>query len=113
MSKETREIVRLSRSAWPGALRFGACAWGRYRFTGCEAGAPGRSSNETVGCRCEAREVEGARRVCDEVRSGCSEGRGRRRPAFVMSFSSLEEETIPEVAGIVSEAVMVELGARV
>lgn len=50
---------------------------GRYRFTGCEAGAPGRSSNETVGCRCEAREVEGARRVCDEVRSGCSEGRGR------------------------------------
>ena len=85
---------------------------GRYRFTGCEAGAPGRSSNETVGCRCEAREVEGARRVCDEVRSGCSEGRGRRRPAFVMSFSSLEEETIPEVAGIVSEAVMVELGAR-
>lgn len=30
-----------------------------------------------------------------------------------MSFSSLEEETIPEVAGIVSEAVMVELGARV
>ena len=86
---------------------------GRYRFTGCEAGAPGRSSNETVGCRCEAREVEGARRVCDEVRSGCSEGRGRRRPAFVMSFSSLEEETIPEVAGIVSEAVMVELGARV
>lgn len=29
-----------------------------------------------------------------------------------MSFSSLEEETIPEVAGIVSEAVMVELGAR-
>ena len=83
---------------------------GRYRFTGCEAGAPGRSSNETVGCRCEAREVEGARRVCDEVRSGCSEGRGRRRPAFVMSFSSLEEETIPEVAGIVSEAVMVELG---
>ena len=86
---------------------------GRYRFTGCEAGAPGRSSNETVGCRGEAREVEGARRVCDEVRSGCSEGRGRRRPAFVMSFSSLEEETIPEVAGIVSEAVMVELGARV
>ena len=86
---------------------------GRYRFTGCEAGAPGRSSNETVGCRCEAREVEGARRVCDEVRSGCSEGRGRRRPAFVMSFSSLEEETIPEVARIVSEAVMVELGARV
>ena len=85
---------------------------GRYRFTGCEAGAPGRSSNETVGCRGEAREVEGARRVCDEVRSGCSEGRGRRRPAFVMSFSSLEEETIPEVAGIVSEAVMVELGAR-
>lgn len=85
---------------------------GRYRFTGCEAGAPGRSSNETVGCRCEAREVEGARRVCDEVRSGCSEGRGRRHPAFVMSFSSLEEETIPEVAGIVSEAVMVELGAR-
>ena len=83
---------------------------GRYRFTGCEAGAPGRSSNETVGCRCEAREVEGARRVCDEVRSGCSEGRGRRRPACVMSFSSLEEETIPEVAGIVSEAVMVELG---
>ena len=83
---------------------------GCYRFTGCEAGAPGRSSNETVGCRCEAREVEGARRVCDEVRSGCSEGRGRRRPAFVMSFSSLEEETIPEVAGIVSEAVMVELG---
>lgn len=83
---------------------------GRYRFTGCEAGAPGRSSSETVGCRCEAREVEGARRVCDEVRSGCSEGRGRRRPAFVMSFSSLEEETIPEVAGIVSEAVMVELG---
>ena len=83
---------------------------GRYRFTGCEAGAPGRSSNETVGCRCEAREVEGARRVCDEVRSGCSEGRGRRRPAFVMSVSSLEEETIPEVAGIVSEAVMVELG---
>ena len=83
---------------------------GRYRFTGCEAGAPGRSSNETVGCRCEAREVEGARRVCDEVRSGCSEGRGRRRPAFVMGFSSLEEETIPEVAGIVSEAVMVELG---
>lgn len=83
---------------------------GRYRFTGCEAGAPGRSSNETVGCRCEAREVEGARRVCDEVRSGCSEGRGRRRPAFVMSFSSLEEETIPEVAGIVSEAVMAELG---
>ena len=83
---------------------------GRYRFTGCEAGAPGRSSNETVGCRCEAREVEGARRVCDEVRSGCSEGRGRRRPAFVMSFSSLEEETIPEVAGIVSEAGMVELG---
>lgn len=86
---------------------------GRYRFTGCEAGAPGRSSNETVGCRCEAREVEGARRVCDEVRSGCSEGRGRRRPAFVMSFSSLEEETIPEVAGIVSEAVVAELGARV
>lgn len=85
---------------------------GRYRFTGCEAGAPGRSSNETVGCRCEAREVEGARRVCDEVRSGCSEGRGRRRPAFVMSFPSLEEETIPEVAGIVSEAVVVELGAR-
>lgn len=85
---------------------------GRYRFTGCEAGAPGRSSNETVGCRCEAREVEGARRVCDEVRYGCSEGRGRRRPAFVISFSSLEEETIPEVAGIVSEAVMVELGAR-
>lgn len=85
---------------------------GRYRFTGCEAGAPGRSSNETVGCRGEAREVEGARRVCDEVRSGCSEGRGRRRPVFVMSFSSLEEETIPEVAGIVSEAVMVELGAR-
>ena len=83
---------------------------GRYRFTGCEAGAPGRSSNETVGCRGEAREVEGARRVCDEMRSGCSEGRGRRRPAFVMSFSSLEEETIPEVAGIVSEAVMVELG---
>ena len=83
---------------------------GRYRFTGCEAGAPGRSSNETVGCRCEAREVEGARRVCDEVRSGCSEGRGRRRPAFVMSVSSWEEETIPEVAGIVSEAVMVELG---
>ena len=86
---------------------------GRYRFTGCEAGAPGRSSNETVGCRCEAREVEGARRGCDEGRSGCSEGRGRRRPAFVMSFSSLEEETIPEVAGIVSEAVMAELGARV
>lgn len=86
---------------------------GRYRFTGCEAGAPGCSSNETVGCRCEAREVEGARRVCDEVRSGCSEGRGRRRPAFVMSFSSLEEETIPEVAGIVSEAVVAELGARV
>lgn len=83
---------------------------GRYRFTGCEAGAPGRSSNETVGCRCEAREVEGARRVCDEVRSGCSEGRGRRRPAFVMGFSSLEEETIPEVAGIVSEAVVAELG---
>ncbi len=83
---------------------------GRYRFTGCEAGAPGLSSNETVGCRCEAREVEGARRVCDEVRSGCSEGRGRRRPAFVMSFSSLEEETIPEVAGIVSEAVVAELG---
>ena len=64
---------------------------GRYRFTGCEAGAPGRSSNETVGCRCEAREVEGARRVCDEVRSGCSEGRGRRRPAFVMGFSSLKK----------------------
>lgn len=85
---------------------------GRYRFTGCEAGAPGRSSNETVGCRCEAREVEGARRVCDEMQSGCSEGRGRRRPAFVMSFSSLEEETIPEVAGIVSGAVMAELGAR-
>lgn len=83
---------------------------GRYRFTGCEAGAPGRSSNETVGCRCEAREVEGARRVCDEVRSGCSEGRGRRRPAFVIGFSSLEEETIPEVAGIVSEAVVAELG---
>lgn len=85
---------------------------GRYRFTGCEAGAPGSSSNETVGCRGEAREVEGARRVCDEMQSGCSEGRGRRRPAFVMGFSSLEEETIPEVAGIVSEAVMAELGAR-
>ena len=83
---------------------------GRYRFTGCEAGAPGRSSNETVGCRGEAREAEGARRVCDEMQSGCSEGRGRRRPAFVMGFSSLEEETIPEVAGIVSEAVMAELG---
>ena len=85
---------------------------GRYRFTGCEAGAPGSSSNETAGCRGEAREVEGARRVCDEMQSGCSEGRGRRRPAFVMGFSSLEEETIPEVAGIVSEAVMAELGAR-
>ena len=44
------------------------------------------------------------------TRCGLGEGRGRRRPAFVMSFSSLEEETIPEVAGIVSEAVMVELG---
>lgn len=36
----------------------------------------------------------------------------RRRPAFVMSFSSLKEETIPEVAGIVSEAVMAELRER-
>lgn len=83
---------------------------GRYRFTGCEARVPGRGSNETVDCRSGALEVEGVRRVCDEIRSGCSEGRGQRRPAFVMSFSSLEEETIPEVAGIVSEAVMAELG---
>ena len=36
-------------------------------------------------------------------------GTSRRRPAFVMSFSSVKEETIPEVAGIVSEAVMAEL----
>lgn len=43
--------------------------------------------------------------------TGC--GAGWRRPAFMMSFSSVKEETIPEVAGIVSEAVMVELGARV
>lgn len=42
--------------------------------------------------------------------TGC--GAGRRRPAFVMSFSSLEEETIPEVVGIVSEAVMAEVGCR-
>lgn len=34
------------------------------------------------------------------------------RPAFVMGFSSLKEETIPAVAGIVSEAVMAELGER-
>ncbi len=75
VSKETREIVRLSRSAWPGALRFGVrlAPLGRYRSRAARRGAPGRSSNETVGCRCEAREVEGARRVCDEVRSGCSE----------------------------------------
>lgn len=36
-------------------------------------------------------------------------GTSRRRPAFVMNFSSVKEETIPEVAGIVSEAVMAEL----
>ena len=85
---------------------------GRYRFTACEARVSGRGSNETVGCRSGVLEVEGARRVCDEIRSGCSERRGRRRPAFVMSFSSIKEETIPEVAGIVSEAVMAELGYR-
>lgn len=34
VSKETREIVRLSRSAWPGALRFGACAWRLWAVIG-------------------------------------------------------------------------------
>ena len=30
----------------------------------------------------------------------------------MMSFSSVKEETIPEVVGIVSEAVMAEVGCR-
>lgn len=84
----------------------------RYRFTSRETGVLGRSSSEAVGCRGEALEAEGARKECDEMRSGRSEGRAQRRPAFVMSFSSLKEETIPEVAGIVSDAVMAELGER-
>ena len=42
--------------------------------------------------------------------TGC--GAGWRRPAFMMSFSSVKEETIPEVVGIVSEAVMAEVGCR-
>lgn len=42
--------------------------------------------------------------------TGCETG--WRRPAFMMSFSSVKEETIPEVVGIVSEAVMAEVGCR-
>lgn len=42
--------------------------------------------------------------------AGCEAG--WRRPAFMMSFSSVKEETIPEVVGIVSEAVMAEVGCR-
>lgn len=42
--------------------------------------------------------------------TGCEAG--WRRPAFMMSFSSVKEETIPEVVGIVSEAVMAEVGCR-
>lgn len=42
--------------------------------------------------------------------TGC--GAGWRRPAFMMSFSSVKEEAIPEVVGIVSEAVMAEVGCR-
>ena len=42
--------------------------------------------------------------------TGCEAG--WRHPAFMMSFSSVKEETIPEVVGIVSEAVMAEVGCR-
>ena len=42
--------------------------------------------------------------------TGCEAG--WRRPSFMMSFSSVKEETIPEVVGIVSEAVMAEVGCR-
>lgn len=42
--------------------------------------------------------------------TGCEAG--WRRPAFMMSFSSVKEETIPEVVGIVSEAAMAEVGCR-
>ena len=42
--------------------------------------------------------------------TGCEVG--WRRPSFMMSFSSVKEETIPEVVGIVSEAVMAEVGCR-
>ncbi len=42
--------------------------------------------------------------------TGCEAG--WRRPSFMMSFSSVKEETIPEVVGIVSEAVMDEVGCR-
>lgn len=42
--------------------------------------------------------------------TGCEAG--WRRPAFMMSFSSVKEETILEVVGIVSEAVMAEVGCR-
>lgn len=42
--------------------------------------------------------------------TGCEAG--WCRPSFMMSFSSVKEETIPEVVGIVSEAVMAEVGCR-
>ena len=42
--------------------------------------------------------------------TGCEAG--WRRPSFMMSFSSVKEGTIPEVVGIVSEAVMDEVGCR-
>ena len=42
--------------------------------------------------------------------TGCEAG--WRHPSFMMSFSSVKEETIPEVVGIVSEAVMAEVGCR-
>lgn len=83
----------------------------RYRFAGRKTGVPGRSANETVGYWGDAHEAKDTRREYDETWPDSREGRGRRRPAFVMSFSSLKEETIPEVVGIVSEAIMAELGA--
>ena len=83
----------------------------RYRFAGRKTGVPGRSANETVGYWGDAHEAKDTRREYDETWPDSREGRSRRRPAFVMSFSSLKEETIPEVVGIVSEAIMAELGA--
>lgn len=84
----------------------------RYRFAGRKTGVSGRSANETVGYWGDAHEAKDTRREYDEAWPESREGRGRRRPAFVMNFSSLKEETIPKVVGIVSEAIVAELGER-
>ncbi len=67
-------------------------------FTG-EAGLSGRSSNETVELPgCEAREVEGARRVCDRCGLGAAR-EGSAPSAFVMSFFRKRDDPVAGSSG--------------